>query len=303
MLPLPPLDHLRAFEAAARHLSFKEAANELSVTPAAIGQRIRALESHLKLSLFTRMTRKVVLTNDGEELMSAVSTGLSTIRQGLTRIQARQHTNTLTISTTNSFTERCLLPRLPEFSTLYPDCDVRIIATDERVDFINDNVDLAIRFGRGDYQNSHSVRLIDDNYIPVCAPDLLPGAKIQSPEDLYGYVLINTDWQVERAAMPTWDKWFEMYGFHSPATVRWLTVSIEAHAIRAATNRQGIALAHQLFVEQDLREGRLIQVLDHSFSLKSEFSHYLVWPDSAKSDLADKFREWAITAFGKNDNA
>ena len=295
---LPPLDHLRAFEAAARHLSFRKAAEELNVTPAAVSQRIRALEAQLQITLFKRLTRAVILTDAGQKLATDVREGLSLIRRGLATLEADKRFNVLTISTTTTFAERWLLPHLSEFKSRCSDCDVRIITTDERVNFETDAVELAIRLGRGAYRGCHATPLLDELYYPVCKPELIGGAAcLKRPEDLYDYTLIHTDWLIEQASAPTWAIWFESVGAAPLRTTRRLHFSSESLAIRAALDGQGIALVNITHVLDELARGHLVRPFGTEFSLRSEFRYYVVWPKRALPEFVDDFRNWVLAEF------
>jgi LysR family glycine cleavage system transcriptional activator len=295
---LPPLDHLRAFEAAARHLSFRRAAEELNVTPAAVSQRIRALEARLQIALFKRLTRAVILTDAGQKLATDVREGLSVIRRGLAALEADQRFNVLTISTTTTFAERWLLPHLPDFQSRCSDCDVRIVTTDERVNFETDAVDLAIRLGRGAYRGCHATPLLDELYYPVCIPELIGGAAcLKRPEDLYDYTLIHTDWLVEQASAPTWEKWFESVGADPSGTTRRLYFSSESLTVRAALDGQGVALVNIAHVSEELARGHLVRPFGTELGLRSEFRYYVVWPKRTVPEFVDRFRNWVLAEF------
>lgn len=291
---LPSLDHLHAFEVAARHLSFKKAAEELNVTPAAVGQRIRALEDQLQVPLFKRMTRAIVLTENGQQLAFAVRDGLQTIQSGLGKLESSREDNSITISTTEVFAERWLLPKLPEFNQANPESDVRVIARSSRVDFDKDNVDLAIRFGRGHYNGCQSVRLMEDLYIPVCHPDLYEEIQTLSEREPDNpQTLIYCDWPTEQAAAPTWEQWFKVHGPKIPDTSRKLRFTMESLAIHAALTGQGVALVHQIHVTHELAQGNLVLPFGPERALKPEFHYYLVWPESRDLlPVAKKFQDW-----------
>ena len=296
--PLPPLDHLRAFEAAGRHLSFKEAAEELNVTPAAVGQRIRSLESQLGTVLFHRKTRQVHLTDEGALLLDDVSVGLDRIRIGISRLAARKADNVLTVSATNSFAEMVLLPKLPEFLALMPDSDVRLVSTDERLDLNSYDADVAVRFGRGNYPQYESLPLYHDLYVPVCSSSFaLMNDPIEQASDLLSVPLVEAIWPVQQVAAPSWKKWFESNGLSLPAGEPRFNLSVEAHAIRAALSGQGVTLANYLFVRDEIAKGSLIRLLPKSGDYTSVFQHYLLWRKNDDKDLVVKFKNWLAATF------
>lgn len=296
--PLPPLDHLRAFEAAGRLLSFKMAASELHVTPAAVGQRIRALEELLGAKLFLRKTRQVDLTDDGEALLRDVTEGLDAIRRGLAHLRNRGSDNVVVVSTTNTFSELCLLPHLPEFSRLHPDIDLRIVSTDERLNLVAGEADVGIRFGRGDYGGCESRVLAGDAYAPVCAPSLLDGdpAKV-SLADICRLPLIETTWRVERQAAPSWSAWLAAQAAGTVPVTRRINVSVEAHAIHAALDGQGVALANLTFARGLIDSRRLVRLLGDEAKLVPAFRHHLVWPAHRSTKASRRFRDWIIDRF------
>ena len=295
---LPPLDHLRAFEAAARHLSFKLAAAELNVTPAAVGQRIRSLESQLGTDLFTRRIRQVKLTEDGALLLRDVSKGMTLLRGALSRLQARKRPNILRISATNSFTELLLLPQLPAFASKVPDCDVRIISTDEKLDPNLDEVDVCIRLGPGNYPDLNVLQIGQHPYLPVCAPQLLEGSPAAtSLSALNSLPFVEEIWSIEHAAAPSWHTWFETRGAKFLPTQPVVKVSLASHAIRAALDGQGVVLARANYVEKWMARGELVDVLGHSGQEASMFQDYLVWRKNETAKHVLQFIDWSRDAF------
>lgn len=292
--PLPPLNGLRAFEAAARHLSFQDAATELNVSPAAVGQSIRTLEAHLGHQLFKRMTRRVVLTDAGQVLAPALSDGFDRLSEGIQQLHSLEQPNRLTLSTTISFAEKWLLPHLPDFNQLYPELDVRIISTDQRVDFTTDNTDVAVRFGRGRYKGMIAEPITNNIYFPVCSPELQQSSgRIASPEDLHAQTLIHTDWLQESNAAPTWERWFRHVGATPPKTRRELSLTVETLAVTAAIDGLGVALVHEILVRGDLDKGVLVKPFGDRFSISPEFKYFIVYPESERdSGKIRTIRKW-----------
>ena len=292
----PPLNHLQAFAAAAQHLSFQAAAKQLHVTPSAISQRIRSLESQLGVSLFIRLTRAVALTRTGEILAADLHHAFNIIDRSLAKIEKSAQNNTLTISTTISFAEKWLLTRLPEFSDLHPDLDVRVFSTDNLVDFHADGTDLAIRFGRGQYPGLISQPLPVHHYYPVCSPQVLAaGPPLECLEDLRNHTLIHTHWQTQMTAAPTWEQCLQTSGAGHINGKKGLGFSVETLSIRAAIDGLGITLANELLVKADLSSGILIKPFGDSVLLTPSFNYHLVFPEeNAESGKLQQFREWLM---------
>lgn len=280
MRRLPPLSALRAFEAAARHGSFKEAASELAVTPTAVSHQIRALEEYTGLTLFERQVRKVVLTEAGAALYPVLRDGFNTFEQALHRLarpQARQH---VTISTTSAFMAYWLAPRIAGFGALHPDIDLELHASDQPVELgaggadVADVADVAIRYGRGIYPGMVTEALFSDRFAPVASPQL--GATV--PADLERLPLIDFKWTRHHPLNPTWERWFATAGLAwNPARAQ-LRFSDEAHAIGAVLAGQGVALLSLDLVAADIAEGRLKQpfgptIPGHTYHLVRSAGH------------------------------
>ncbi|AVR98446.1 transcriptional regulator GcvA [Pseudoduganella armeniaca] len=255
MRRLPPLPALRAFEAAARHGSFKHAADELAVTPTAISHQVRALEEHLGMPLFARRVRQVVLTEAGAALYPVLRDGFDAFAaalQQLAPVPARRH---VTISATGAFTGRWLAPRVARFRARHPDIDLELRATDAVVDLHADAVDLAIRYGRGPYPGLVAEALLGDRFAPVASPALGPIA----PADLAALPLIEFTWRRPHPDNPTWKTWFAAAGLAWRVPRGRLRFSDEDHAIQAALAGQGVALLSLALVGDELAAGRLCQ--------------------------------------------
>ena len=200
---LPPLNAVRAFEAAARHLSFTRAAEELNVTQAAVSHQVKALEDRLGVPLFRRLNRGLLLTDAGGLYRKELEDILDRLEQATERLRATEAVGLLTVSTNTSFASKWLVPRLQRFRDRRPDIDVRIDADDALTDFRRDNVDLAIRYGSGIYEGLHSVKLLQDTVFPVCSPKLLEGPHpLRAPEDLQYHTLLHDQGVVE-----DWPSW------------------------------------------------------------------------------------------------
>ena len=294
---LPPLDHLRAFEAAARLLSFKHAATEMNVTPAAVGQRIRALEGILNSKLFVRQTRQVALTAEGRLLFEDVSPLLTGLKACVSRHWNRRESRVLSISTTNSFAELNLLPRLPSFTDHNRDAEVRIISTNEKLDLEQEDVDVCIRLGPDAPEGFECYALGEQPFVPVCSPSLLLGRSEPTfCKEILELPLIEEEWPVQHLAAPSWKKWATRRGIDFRPNRTLIKVSLESHAVRAATQGQGVALIRLGAIEELVKEGRLIELLSPDGRDSSVFQYRITWRKGERSDLVNSFVAWARNA-------
>lgn len=268
MRRLPPLSALRAFEAAARHGSFKRAASELAVTPTAISHQIRALEEYTGLTLFKRDTRKVVLTEVGAQLYPVLRDGFDEFEKTFERLAPATGRAQVTISATSAFTANWLVPRMHRFHALHPQIDLHLQASDQVVDLVEANVDIAIRYGTGPYADVTAEILFADRFAPVAHPNL----GVSSPADLHKVTLIHFQWKKAHPLNPTWERWFAEAKLPGVSAAGQLRFSDEGHAIQAALAAQGVALLSLVLVEHELASGRLVQpfgptVAGHTYHL------------------------------------
>lgn len=297
MVDLPPLNSLRAFEAAARHLSFTKAAQELHVTPAAVSQQIRQLEDFYGLPLFRRTTRSLILTEAAQMALPDVKEAFERLSEANRRLQSDRHGNILTVSSSPSMGERWLLPRLERFRSQYPDIDIRIDTTDRLADFKNDRVDIAIRYGRGNYDGLEADVLMQDVAFPVCSPALLEGDKpLRKPEDLRHHTLLHPEWRQERDAQPSWQMWLRAAGVTGVDVTRGLRFSSDTMLAHAAADGLGVALALSSMIQRELADGKLVRPFGETGSeITTAFRPFLVYP---KRNLAlprvTAFRDWAL---------
>lgn len=286
MRKLPPLTALRAFEAAARHGSFKHAAEELSLSATAISHQVRQLEARLGLALFERHPRQVVLTDAGQRLFPVLRDGLDAIAATLEALQSAPPRPLLTLSTTSAFAARWLVPKLGAFAAAEPGISLHVHASDEPVDLRRERVDLAVRYGGGTYPGLRSERLLSGRFAPVCSPSL----NLRTHADLHRHPLIRYVWRWQDADTPDWPRWLHEAGLSSADTQTGPLFSDETHAIQAAIAGQGVALASLPLVADELAHGRLVvpfgPLLDgHDF--------HLVWmPSSESSDAFVRVRDW-----------
>jgi LysR family transcriptional regulator, glycine cleavage system transcriptional activator len=283
---LPPLTALRAFEAAARHLSFKHAAAELSLTPTAISHQIRQLEDHLGVRLFVRGTRRVDLTPAGQGLYPALRDGLDAMARAVQAVRPGTRSRALVLSTTMAFASRWLLPRLARFAGLQSDIALHLHTSDEPVDLQAGAAQMAIRYGSGSYPGLNCVPLLRSRFAPVCAP----GAGVRDIADLANVPLIGFEWFRRDAATPDWPLWFERAGC-APLPCQ-LQFSDEVHAIQAAIAGQGVALINLALATDELRTGLLRRPFGPELAGQG---FHLAWPQAhdADPDIA-AVRAWLL---------
>lgn len=283
---LPPLNALRAFEAAARHLSFSRAADELNVTHAAVSHQIKALEEHFGVKLFRRLTRAVRLTDAGQALLPVLRDAFDAIAETAERLRARDESGTLTVATTPAFATRWLVPRLGRFYAAQPDIDVRLSPSMELVDFARDDVDIAVRFGRGDWPGVVAELLMCLDMYPVCSPDLCDRAHpLREPGDLRHVTLLHDDLRED------WQRWLVAAGVAGLDLSRGPTFSETTALLQAAVAGLGVAVGHSALVADDLAAGRLVRPFD--ITVATDVGFYVVCPGAtAARPKVKAFRDW-----------
>ena len=290
------LQALRGFEAAARHLSFTKAAAELNVTPAAVSHAIRELELDFKVRLFERSSRVVRLTPAGETLSRAVAEGLGTIGRAVQRLRAVDARPKLMVTTSPSLAAKWLVPRLDGFLEQHPEVDVRIDVSQRLADFAEDGVDIAIRFGTGDYPGLVVERLFEESVFPVCSPNLLKGKHpLKEPRDLKHHTLIHIDWDAQWATWPNWAMWLRAAGAPEVDATRGLHLSQTALALQAALDGHGVALGDSTLVADDLAARRLVRPFSIALKGPAQFAYHLVHaPQRSEEPLIKAFRRWVL---------
>ncbi len=289
---LPPLNALRAFEAAARHLSFTKAAEELFVTQAAVSHQIKTLESFLGIQLFRRMNRRLQLTNAGQDYFPVLRDALDMMNRATLRLRGQDDTGNLKISVLPSFAAKWLLPRLPRFSEENPSIDVLVSANDQIVDFDQDDFDLAIRYGTGNYPGLRVDRMMGDRIFPVCSPRLLEGERpLREPEDLRHHTLLHDDMARTDASANDWHGWLRATGITCVDPDRGPAYSHSSMVIQAAIGGHGIALGRTSLIGDDVAAGRL--VCPFGPIIAGPFTYYLVGPeDTAEQPKIKAFKSW-----------
>jgi LysR family transcriptional regulator, glycine cleavage system transcriptional activator len=284
---LPPLNAVRAFEAAARSESFTRAAEELCVTPGAVSHQVKALEATLGVRLFRRERQRLLLTEAGREYLGVVRDALDRIALGTARLVRRQGAGVLTVSTSPDFAAKWLVHRLGRFAEAHPGIDLRVSASAHHVDFAREDVDVAVRHGGGDWPGLHVVHLCAERLFPVCSPRLLAGRKrVAAPSDLLRFPLLRL--KDER----TWARWFEAAGIDGPVP-RGPVLDRASMLIDAAVDGQGVALARTTLAAWDLIHGRLARPSDVSLRMANT---YWVVCLKAAADVPKvaAFRDWLL---------
>lgn len=251
---LPSLAALRAFEAAAAHLSFQRAALELNVTPAAVSHQVRSLEDELGTPLFHRLTRQVRLTDDGAKLFERVKEGLDILALAIAGLNLDDGAGTLTLTTNAAFAARWLLPRMGSLKAAVPSIQIRLEATEAVADLSRGEADLAVRSGDGNWPGLATRLLAHEHYAPMCAPAL----GIARPADLPHHKLIEFDWQPQAKSPATWSRWFREAGMPEPRRVEKLIFSDENHAALAVLAGHGVGLLSSTLMASELASAALV---------------------------------------------
>jgi LysR family glycine cleavage system transcriptional activator len=284
---LPPLNALKAFEAAARSESFTRAAQELNVTQGAVSHQVKALEATLGIKLFNRERQRLILTEAGRDYLAVVRDALDRIAAGTESLMQRQSSGVLTVSTSPDFAAKWLVYRLGRFAESHPEIDLRVSAAAHQVDFAREDVDVAVRHGDGKWPGLDVVRLCSERLFPVCSPKLVAGRnRITAASDLLKFPLLRLDdWK-------TWTRWFAAAGVVAPVA-RGLVLNRASMLIDAAVDGQGITLARTALAAWDLINGRLVRPID--VSLKMSNTYWIVCPKatSAVPKIAT-FRKWLL---------
>jgi len=291
---LPSLNALRAFDAAARHLSLTKAAAELSVTPAAISHQIKGLEEDLGVVLFRRVGKELRLTDAAQAAVPTLREAFDRLTEATRRLRAGEGDRVVTVSAPPSFASAWLVPRLDRFKEDHPELDVRIDASAHLIDFARDAVDIAIRYGSGDYGDLDTVKLFDDDMFPVCSPRLLTGYRpLRAPDDLARHTLLHYDWTMQPGVRPDWKMWLMAAGADVDAS-RGPHFSHQGMALEAAIRGQGVALGSHALCRDDLATGRLVQPFDMIMAL--DFAYYVVVPRAMlRRRTVVAFRDWILS--------
>ncbi len=299
---LPSLNALRAFEAAARLGRINAAADELSVTPAAVSHQIKGLEDYFGVPLFQRAVRKISLTPAGAALLPQLTEGFDHLAAACSRVESSEREGILTVSTPPTYAAKWLVQRLQDFYDKHPDISVRLDGSVSLTDFSGDDadIDVAIRFGAGPYPELHAEVVGDVTVYPVCAPKLLEGPKpLRTPDDLRHHTLLHVEWHMSGDDRPDWPMWLALAGVEGVDTRRGPVFNADELAVAAAVDGQGVALVTGVYVEQDLNAGRLVRLFD--VELPTQYHYWLVCPKNyLERPKVAAFRDWIVGEAAKN---
>ena len=296
---LPSLNGLRAFDAAARHMSFTRAAAELNVTQTAISHQIRRLEAQLGIRLFLRRNRALLLTREAQVYLPAVRGAFEDLRRATERLRSSDSDGMLTVSTTASLAAKWLVTRVAAFQESHPAVEVRITTSTHLVDFRREEVDMAVRYGRGSWPGLRADWLMAEDIFPVCSPTLLRAAKpLRRPEDLEHHTLLHAS-----VSREDWQLWLTAAGLPvALAQRRGLNFDQSFMALQAAMDGLGVALGRSRLVEADIAAGRLVMPFD--VVLPSDAGFYIVAPEeTAELPKISLFREWLIKSVAAEESA
>ncbi|MDB5655301.1 MAG: transcriptional regulator, LysR family [Tardiphaga sp.] len=290
---LPSLNGLRAFEAAARHLSFTAAAAELNVTQTAISHQIKRLEEELGVALFVRQNRALALTPQARDYLPGIRAAFNDLRLATDRLRRNDTDRVLTVSTLASLASKWLLPKLPAFQAAHPEIDVHITTSTSMVDFKSGDVDAAIRYGRGRWAGLRADWLTADQLFPVCSPALLTGDNpLRTPADLARFTLLHSSASYD----DDWRLWLTAAGLPIDISKQpGLSFDMIFMTLQAAIEGNGVAIGRTTYVEGDLAKGRL--VVPFQISLPADAGFYLVAPEAAaQTPKLAAFRDWLLAS-------
>ena len=291
------LNALRALEASARHQSFSAAAEELNVTPAAVGQLVRSLEDSIGLPLFYRKTSgksRLIPTKTVELALPHIRAGLDSLAQGLAQLQAGSNSGVLTVTVSPAFAAKWLLPRIDRFQGLQPDIDLRLDTSAKSIDFSVQEVDIGVRYGAGTWAGLMSEKLMEEEIYPVCSPQLLLG---KNAIDLTQETLIHDRSMDGYIGFPSWDDWLAQASLTNVAltkvdTSRGMQINNSAAVLQAVINGHGVALARSVMARDDVAAGRLVQLFPE-ITFSSALAYYVVYQaESANMTKLKAFRDW-----------
>lgn len=286
---LPPLNSMRVFEAAARHLSFTQAGEELHVTQAAVSHQIRVLEEWLGVLLFQRLKNGLKLTEEGAEYLSPLTMAFDTLADATSHLTNREGIKTLSISTLGSFASIWLVPRLKSFRDQFPDLDVRIVTIDQEEDLLSKGeVDLDIRYGDGKWQHVQAKKFLTENIYPVCSPDYLKTAKpLNSLTDLKDHTLLHD------VGVMGWKEWLEQTNVEGVDPARGPGFTHSHHVMQAAIFGEGVALGRGALVAEAIAKGDLVAPFDQK--IPCEYEYYLVSTKTASDQPKIRaFTNWLL---------
>ncbi|MCB5160609.1 transcriptional regulator GcvA [Marinomonas sp. E8] len=286
---LPPLNSLKCFESAARHGSFNKAAKELSVTPSAISHQIKGLESFLGLELFRRTKRKVILTEAGESYLKPIKSIFEQLESATSELKSKQKTGSLRLAVAPAFLTRWLMPRMERFQSRYPDIQIEISASSGLIDFSANDIDMAVYFGNGDWDDVEAYYLRTAKLAPVCNPRLIkPEQPIVTPEDMRFYPILHVTKRKDE-----WHDWLQQQDLDPALFRRGLMFSSGSLTAGAAAQGLGISLTDPELIMPEMEAGTLKVLFDQHLITNRSF--YLVYEKRrALTSAMSAFKEWII---------
>jgi len=286
---LPSLNGLKVFEAVARHLSFTKAANELYVTQAAASHQIRKLELQIGVQLFIRQSRKIQLTNEGKILLPVMTKSLDAIADRLLQVSADDGFAMLKVRIAPSISAKWLSPRLNNFWRHNPDINLSLFHSNEDVDFVSEDIDIAITYGDGKWPNVESFHLLSLDFFPVCSPALVAGFDHELAENDLAQLSLLHD-----ANYQSWSSWVRSANFSNSDPNRGTIIDDTNVLVQAAIGGQGVAMGSSLLVSEHLRSGRLVRLFDHI--LRPEEGYYVICPKAhLECQNVRLFKNWLLS--------
>lgn len=296
------MNALRALEASARHRSFSAAAKELNVTPAAVGQLVRALENWVGEDLFYRKNSgkfRLVPTKTAELALPEIRDGLEKLLLGLEKLKEKPDSNILTVTVSPAFAAKWLLPRIEKFQNMWPDIDVRLDISTNSLDFALREIDIGVRYGSGDWSGLIAEKFMEEEIYPICSPKLL---QKRMPLDLSHETLIHDRSMEYHNGYTSWELWLEKAGFTNVDTSRGMQINNSAAVIQSVINGHGIALARSVMAHDDLAAGRLVRLFP-DVQFMSKLSYYIVYRAECASMSKQKaFRHWLFEEVSKSED-
>ena len=282
--PIPPLNALRAFEVAARHLSFTRAADELFVTPSAVSHQVKTLEENLGVALFMRDSKSLSLTAAGKAYLPGVQEAFKQLVFATHQLHKTLGVPSLKINLPPTFAVKWLTPRMRRFMQAHPDIDLKISTEKDMVDFTRQDFDMAVRYGRGTYPGLYSELCLPVEVFPVCSPALVQDAEhpLKTPSDLRSHTLLHDESTYDDVSNPNWSMWLEQAGVTDVDATRGPSFWPSHLVIGAAIDGLGVALAKKHWVADDLASGRLVRPFEGSMQV--EFAYYIVFPEDRAND-------------------
>lgn len=290
MNDLPPLNPLRAFESAARHMSIRRAAEEMRVTPGAVSRQVKVLEEYLGIPLFRRSPCEIALTADGEQYFLAISSHLESLAEATRTLVGRTGQEIVRIRSYTTFCGKWLIPRIPSFDAQNPRTELRLATSLEPVDFDRENVDAAIRLGDGNFSSLQVDRLFDNELVPLCSARFADVNRLREPKDLRHVRLLHT-----MARPDDWRIWVEAAGINGIVdTYAGSKLASSILAYHAAIEGQGVMMAQKALFREDIANGVLVQPFGPTVS-RGDFTYYLVFPrNRLRNPALRRFRQWLL---------